>query len=62
MTPQEYEAEISRLTQGYEDLRATFESHKDYMWRGFKNDYDKGFSDCAHAVCDAINKITGNEK
>ena len=56
------EAEIARLQSALDELKTTCERHNDPMWRGFANDYDKGFSDCAASLLDGINRITGTDK
>ena len=56
------EAEIARLQSALDELKTTCERHNDPMWRGFANDYDKGFSDCAASLLDGINRITGADK
>ena len=56
------EVEIARLQSALDELKTTCERHNDPMWRGFANDYDKGFSDCAASLLDGINRITGTDK
>ena len=56
------EAEIARLQSALDELKTTCERHNDPMWRGFANDYDKGFSDCAASLLYGINHITGADK
>ena len=56
------EAEIARLQSALDELKTTCERHNDPMWRGFANDYDKGFSDCAASLLDGINRIIGTDK
>ena len=56
------EVEIARLQNALGELKTTCERHNDPMWRGFANDYDKGFSDCAASLLDEINRITGADK
>lgn len=60
MTKQEYEAEIERLTQGYEDLKAWINDN-DYV------EYDEDGWEGSYVVesggmIKQINKITGGEK
>ena len=59
---QEQQEEIARLQSALDELKTTCERHNDPMWRGFANDYDKGFSDCAASLLDGINRITGADK
>ena len=56
------EAEIARLQSALDELKTTCERHNDPMWRGFANDYDKGFSDCAASLLDSINRTIGTDK
>ena len=56
------EVEIARLQSALDELKTTCERHNDPMWRGFANDYDKGFSDCAASLLYGINHITGADK
>ena len=56
------EAEIARLQNALGELKTTCERHNDPMWRGFANDYDKAFSDCAASLLYGINRITGTDK
>jgi len=60
MTNREYEAEIARLTQGYEDLKAWVPINKypDYEATGFICGYVVDSDD----LLKEINKITGGEK
>lgn len=59
MTPQEYEAEIARLTQGYEDLKEFIEANNyEERYRGGCEEYVVN----AEWVLGEINKIIGNEK
>lgn len=62
MTNQEYEAEIARLTQGYEDLKAWVEREKKSIamseWHGYTTEEYIDSDD----IIDEINKITGVEK
>lgn len=59
---QEQQKKIARLQSALDELKTTCERHNDPMWRGFANDYDKGFSDCAASLLDGINRITGTDK
>ena len=59
---QEQQEKIARLQSALDELKTTCERHNDPMWRGFANDYDKGFSDCAASLLDGINRITGTDK
>ena len=59
---QEQQKKIARLQSALDELKTTCERHNDPMWRGFANDYDKGFSDCAASLLDGINRITGADK
>ena len=60
MTNQEYEAEIARLTQGYEDLKFYIENNKypEEQYQGGLGNYVVISED----IIDEINKITGGEK
>ena len=59
---QEQQEKIARLQNALGELKTTCERHNDPMWRGFANDYDKGFSDCAASLLYGINHITGADK
>ena len=59
---QEQQKKIARLQSALDELKTTCERHNDPMWRGFANDYDKGFSDCAASLLDGINRIIGTDK
>ena len=59
---QEQQEKIARLQSALDELKTTCERHNDPMWRGFANDYDKGFSDCAASLLYGINHITGADK
>jgi len=59
---QEQQKKIARLQSALDELKTTCERHNDPMWRGFANDYDKGFSDCAASLLDGINRITGTKE
>lgn len=59
---QEQQEKIARLQSALDELKTTCERHNDPMWRGFANDYDEGFSDCAASLLDGINRITGTKE
>ena len=59
---QEQQEKIARLQSALDELKTTCKRHNDPMWRGFANDYDKGFSDCAASLLNEINRITGTDK
>ena len=59
---QEQQEKIARLQSALDELKTTCERHNDPMWRGFANDYDKGFSDCASSLLDSINRVIGTDE
>lgn len=58
MTNQEYEAEIARLTQGYESLKEWCDDYREFTGES----YTRGYNAALVHVLDKINKITGGEK